>query len=265
MTAANRLNRSIRFGVVTALALLSSAVAHAELFPDNEARKAIVELRDQAAANKKETAERFDRLSHQIDQATDQTARSQIDLAQQIEALRREIAALRGALEVSQKDIADLQKRQREVYADIDARLKKQEPQKVTIEGKEYLVDPEQIKAYNAAFELFRASQFAPAVNSLSSFLALYPQSAYAPLAQFWMGNAQYATRDFKNAIATQQSFLKAHPENPHAPEASFTIGNCQLELNDKKAARATFRSIIDAYPGTGAAQNAKDRLATIK
>ncbi len=244
---------------------LAGAPAHAELFPDNEARKAIVELREKSAADRRETSDRLDKLAQQLDQQMQQSARAQLDLTQQIEALRREVAALRGTVEVMQKDVAELQKRQRDTFTDIDSRLKKQEPQKVVIEGRDVLVDPEQIRAYNAAFEQFRASQFAQSANGFALFLTLYPSSPYAPLARFWLGNAQFATRDFKSAIATLQGFVKANPEHSKVPDAQVSIGNCQIELNDKKSARITLRGVIDKYPDTQAAQNAKERLATIK
>jgi tol-pal system protein YbgF len=244
---------------------LAGASAHAELFPDNEARKAIVELREKIASDEHDTSARLDKLAQQLDQQMQQSASAQLDLNQQIESLRREVATLRGTVEVLQKDVADLQKRQRDTYSDIDNRLKKQEPQKVTIEGREVLVDPEQIRTYNAAFEQFRASQFAQSANGFALFQTLYPSSPYVPLARFWLGNAQFATRDFKNAIATLQGFIKAYPDHSKVPDALVSIGNCQIELNDKKAARITLRSVIDKYAGTQAAQNAKERLATIK
>ncbi len=247
------------------LLALAGASAHAELFPDNEARKAIVELREKVANDGRDTSARLDQIAQQLDQQMQQSARAQLDLTQQIEALRREVAALRGTVEVLQKDVADLQKRQRDTFTDIDSRLKKQEPQKVIIEGRETLVDPEQIRAYNAAFEQFRASQFAQSANGFALYQTMYPSSPYVPLARFWLGNAQFATRDFKTAITTLQSFIKAYPEHSKVPDALVSIGNCQIELNDKKAARVTLRSVIDKYPGSPAAENAKERLATIK
>lgn len=250
---------------VPVLLLALAGAAHAELFPDNEARKAILELRDKVTADQRDTNARLDKLTQQIEQQMQHGGRAQIDLAQQLESMQRDLAALRGSVEVLQKDVTELQKRQRETFADIDNRLKKQEPQKVEIDGREVSVDPEQIRAYNAAFEEFRASRFAQAASGFNLFLSLYPASPYAPLARFWLGNSQYATRDFKNAIVTLQAYVKASPDHDKVPDALVTIANCQLELNDKKAARTTLRGVIDRYPDSQAARNAKERLASIK
>ncbi|HEU4621466.1 MAG TPA: tol-pal system protein YbgF [Burkholderiaceae bacterium] len=243
------------------LALIALALpfaASAQLFPDNEARKAILELRTQVETSQKDNAARLERLESRA-------SSGQLDLTQQLESLRAEIARLRGQIEVLQKEVADVQKRQRDQFADLDARLKKQEPQKAVVEGREVTVDPAEQKAYNAAFELFRQSQFAPAVSAFTQFLREWPGSAYAPLAQYWLGNAQYASRDFKGAIATHREFIKAASDNPRVPDALINIGNSQLELNDKAGARRTFRDVVDKFPGTPAAQTARERLTALK
>jgi tol-pal system protein YbgF len=237
------------------------APAHAELFPDNEARRAVVELRERVNADQAEVANRFDKL----EQLVQQNARNQLDLTGQIESLRLELARLRGSIELLQKDLADTQKRERDLYADVDARIKKVEPQKVVVDGQEVAIEQDQLRAYNAAFDQFRNSQFATAANAFSLFLTQYPQSAYATLARFWLGNALFASRDFKGAIASHQVFIKTYADHAKVPDAMVTIGNSQIELGDKVGARKTLREVLDKYPESQAAQNAKDRLAAIK
>lgn len=260
---------TVRLGLPMLLALaLWAPSSQAQLFPDNEARKAILELRERLNTQQTETSARLDKLEGLTDQAlqqSQQATRNQIDILQQLDTLRRENAALRGTVEVLQKQLADTQKRLNDIYADVDARLKKHEPQRITLEGREVLVDPDQTRAYNAAFEQFRASQFAQAVAGFSGFLSVYPGSPYAPLAQFWLGNAQYASRDFKSAVATLQAFAKANTDSPRLPDALLTIANCQIELGDKKSARTTLRTIVDQYGTSTASQSARDRLATLK
>ncbi|CAN5388023.1 tol-pal system protein YbgF [soil metagenome] len=243
--------------LVLAGALAPVGIASAEIFPDNEARKAINELRIRADG----VDSRLDR----IEQLSNQTSRNQLDMAGQIDALRQDIARLRGTLEVMQKDLADSQKRQQDFYADIDSRLKKTEPQTVSIDGQDVAVEVDQIKAYNAAFDLYRNSQFAPAASAFTQFVSLYPQSPYAPLARLWLGNSLYASRDFKGAIAAQQALIKNFPDNAHVPDALLTIGNSQLELGDKAGARKSFREVTDKFASSNAAQSAKERLASIK
>ena len=241
-------------------------------FSDDEARRAILDLRaqltalqaaQQAASQSANAA--LQQQNEQLSQQLQQISRAQLELINQLEALRRDNAGLRGTLEVLQKDLADLQRRQRDLYADADARLKKLEPQKITIDGKEGEVTQDEMRQYQAALDIFRGSKFADAALAFGTFLRQYPKSIYAPLAQFWHGSAHYAARDFKAAAQVLQDFVRDHPEHARAADALFNVGNSQLELNDKKTARLTFQEVIKRYANTPAAQNARERLAGLK
>jgi tol-pal system protein YbgF len=230
-------------------------------FSDDEARRAILDLRaqltaQQAASQSANAA--LQQQNEQLSQQLQQISRAQLEL-------RRDNAGLRGTLEVLQKDLADLQRRQRDLYADADARLKKLEPQKVTVDGKEGEVTQDEMRQYQAALDIFRGSKFADAAQAFGTFLRQYPKSIYAPLAQFWHGSAHYAARDFKAAAQVLQDFVRDHPEHARAADALFNVGNSQLELNDKKTARLTFQEVIKRYANTPAAQNARERLAGLK
>jgi tol-pal system protein YbgF len=98
-----------------------------------------------------------------------------------------------------------------------------------------------------------------------ASFIKRYPGSALAPSALFWLGNAQYATRNYKEAIATFRALLAAAPRHAKAPEAMLSIANCQIELKDTAGARATLNALIKTYPQSEAAQAGRDRLSKLK
>jgi tol-pal system protein YbgF len=81
----------------------------------------------------------------------------------------------------------------------------------------------------------------------------------------FWLGNAQYARRDYKEAIATFRSLVASAPDSPRAPEAMLAIANCQAELKDTKAAKKTIDDLLKAYPKSEAAQAGRERLAALR
>jgi tol-pal system protein YbgF len=81
----------------------------------------------------------------------------------------------------------------------------------------------------------------------------------------FWLGNAQYATRDYKDAVTNFRALVAKNPEHLRAPEAVLSVANCQLELKDTKGARATLTNLVKAYPQSEAAVAAKERLASLK
>ena len=85
------------------------------------------------------------------------------------------------------------------------------------------------------------------------------------PSALFWLGNAQYATRDYKEAIANFKSMLSVAADHLRAPEAALSIANCQSELKDAKGAKKTLEDLVKVYPQSEAAAAARDRLSKLK
>ena len=239
--------------------------ARAGLFEDDEARKAILELRNKVQANEDAAKQRSDQLNAVIQEQLQPLRRSLLDLNGQIDALRAEIAKLRGQNEQLARDLADTQRKLTDQSQSVEARLKPLEPQKVSLDGREFQVSPDERNQYEAAIGLVRRGEFADAVAALNAFLKRYSASGYTDSVRFWLGNAQYGKRDYKDAIATFKGFIAGNPDHPRAAEALLALANCQIELKDNKAARRSFEDVIKAYPGTEAAQAAKERLATLK
>lgn len=225
--------------------------AGAGVFDDDEARKAILDLRAKVDTLARDVNARIDTKSDKS---------STLDLVSQNELTMQEIAKLRGQIEVLANDLANAQKRQKDFYVDLDARLRKLEPHEVTIDGKASQVDPNEQQTYEAAMQLFKSGDYKTAGAALSEFVHRYPASGYAANAQYWLGNAYYAQRDCKNAIAAQLVVLKTYPDSPKAADAMLNIASCQTELKDK-AAKKTLQDLIKQYPDSSAAATAKERL----
>jgi len=240
--------------------------ARAALFSDDEARKAILELRDSLAQMDRQQRERIDALTKRIEELENRIAaiqHGQSETADQHDATMLELSKLRGVTEQLANDVANTQKREHELYADLDQRLRKLEPATITVDGRSGQVDREEQAAYDAAMSQFRARDYRSSVNSLSAFVARFPQSIYAPAAQFWLGSSYYAIKDFSAAVAAQQSLIERFPDSPRIPEALLNIAASQVELNDRKSARATLTRIANEYPNSEAAKLARDRLAS--
>jgi tol-pal system protein YbgF len=91
------------------------------------------------------------------------------------------------------------------------------------------------------------------------------PGSGYAPSAFFWLGNAQYATRDYKEAIANFKAVVSQAADHLKAPEALLSVANCYAELKDNRSARRTLDELIKVYPQSDAAVAGKERLSRLK
>jgi tol-pal system protein YbgF len=194
-----------------------------------------------------------------------QLRRGLLDLQTQIEALRVEQAKLRGQNEQLLRDVGELQRRQKDIAQGVDERLRQFEPVKVTVDGMEFQADAAEKRDFEAALAIFRSGKFDEANTAFAGFVRQYPRSGYVPSARFWLGNAQYAAREYKDAIGNFRLLLSGAPGHARAPEAALSIANCQIELKETRAARKTLEDLLKAYPQSEAAVAAKERLSRLK
>ena len=234
--------------------------AHA-LFDDDEARKAILDLRQKVDQQQQRNVDELRKANE--DNA--QLRRSILDLANQLEVLRTEIAKMRGQDEQFARDVAEVQRRQKDITQGVDERLRKFEPSKVSVDGKEFAASPAEIRDFESSLATLRRGEFAPAQTVFLDFIRRYPESGYLPSAIFWLGNAQYALKSYREAIVNFKSVVATAPDHMRSPEAALSIANCQIELKDTKSARKTLEDLIKVYPQSEAASVARDRLSKLK
>lgn len=253
------------------MALAIALPVQAQLFKDDEARKAVIDLRarvtqveEAAKARETELTTQLTTLNAQLIEQIGALRRSLLDMNNQLEAMRAELAKLRGSEETLARDVAELQRRSRDIGQTLDDRLRRLEPVKVTIDGREYAVDPEERKTFDDAMAVMRGGDFDRAATSLANFQRRYAGSPYTNQARFWLGNALYGKRDYKGAIDAFRGFVNGAPDHPRAPEALLALANSQAETKDNRGARATLQELIKSYPTSEAAQAGKDRLASL-
>ncbi|MBQ6657116.1 MAG: tol-pal system protein YbgF [Ottowia sp.] len=254
----------VRAAALAAMLCLGGVAAQAQLFGDDQARQAILDLR-----------QRLDQTIIAQNRLVDENAqmrRNMLELQQQLDTLRGELAALRDQNEQLARSTEELRKSQEAARQALDgAAAGVREGQPASGEGSAAgagevpLTSADEKKDYDAALEIFRAGDFKAAQKSFANFVKSYPRSGLAPSALFWLGNAQYATRNYKEAISNFRSLLTAVPKHERAPEAMLAVANCQIELKDQRAARATLEQLLKTYPGSEAAQAGKERLDNLK
>ena len=120
---------------------------------------------------------------------------------------------------------------------------------------------PAETKAYEAALNQFKLGNYPLAISAFEGFLVTYPSSSLAPSAQYWIGNAYYAQRDYKKAIASQEKLLSAWPDSSKAPDGMLNIASSQEASGDRRGARKTLEDLLAKYPASPAAASAKQRL----
>ena len=249
--------------LAAAFALIGST-ASAALFEDDEARRAILELR-QRAETQRQTIERQADDLRKANEDISQLRRGLLDQQAQIEALRGEIARLRGQDEQMARELAEVQRRQKDMTQGMEERLRKFEPAKVTLDGREFIAEPAETRDFEAALAIFRKGDFPAAQAAFTGFIKGYPQSGFRPTALFWLGNSQYANRDYRGAIANFRTLLAQAPDHPRAAEAMLSVANCQIELKDNAGARKTLDELVKTYPQSEAAGAARERLTRLR
>ncbi|MBK6852765.1 MAG: tol-pal system protein YbgF [Burkholderiales bacterium] len=282
--------------LVAVLALCGASLgAQAGLFDDEEARRAIVDLRTKldavqlqgdtrntelkqnitdanVALSAELTSKITTQLTQQMTEQFDQLRRSLLELNNQLELMRGDLAKLRGQDELQQQGIrdlskegAELQRKNTDQLAAFEARLLRLEPQKLSLDGREVTVEAEEKKSYDDAVALLRNNDFAGAIAGLTTFTRRYPASPFAAHASYWLATAHYSKGDLKDAMSGYRSVVASYPDHPRAAEAMLALANCQAESKDVKGARKTLEELVRTYPNTEAAAAGRDRIAMLR
>jgi len=263
----SRPHAALGWGLALGLSLvlgLGPLEASAQILSDSEARRAILDLRARVDEWQREVNQRIEGLVERLERLEQAMPRGQLDAQNQVQALRQEIAQLRGQLELQANELQGLQRRQKEFVAEVDGRIKRFEPVAVTIDGKSATVEVNEKRAFEAALATFRAGDFKSALAAFQSFATAHPQSAYAPSVQYWLGSTYYALKETKAALSTLDAFVRRHGEHPRAPEALLIVGTLHADLGDRKEAAEAWRRVLQQYPDSPAAGPARDRLAAL-
>lgn len=265
--------------LVSICLLVMSQVAHAALFDDKEARKQIQDLQQKTDSQNQATQASLDAIK-KSQQALEQRLSSiegiikgqgLMDLLGQIDRLNQELSRVKGQLEVAGHDIEVTQQRQKDLYADVDGRVRKLESGTASVAANTAATpvpavdNSAEVKDFEAAQALSKSSKHKEAFEAYEKFLQAYPNSSRAVDALFALGYSQFSLKNYKAAIATQQKLVKQYPDSAKVPDASFSIANSQIQLADVDGAKKTLRELLAKYPDSEVAPNAKRRLAVLE
>jgi len=303
MTSFTRANRSAPHRLARRAAALGCGAvllwgagfpAYGGLFDDEEARKQIAaqgKRIDDANEQLKDLAARVGKF--------EETLKSQalLDLFTQLEALKQELNRLRGQLEVLNNNVENTSKRQRDMYLDLDTRLRRFELQggvppaapgaaapaptspaaagvppasapstaaAAPAAGMTNVDTGAENRVYEAAQAQRKLGNYQGAIVAFQNFIKQYPKSNLAPRAQYWIGDSYFNLRDFKLAIANQQTLLKTYPDSPSVPDALLNIASSQVEMGESAVGRKTLEEVVAKYPVSDAADKARRRLAAL-
>lgn len=264
-----------------ALLVAAALPARAGLFDDEEARRRIDLMRQELLQQGKDNEARIAKLEESI------RAIGVVELVRQIQQQNDEIARLRGQLEVLANENQQVQKRQRDFYLDLDSRLRRLEGGAGAAPASNAAPDAgapptasasaasarpptkeeqaREVKAYDAASNLFRRNDFPSAIDAFRAFVKDYPASPLAANAGYWIGISYANMRDYRSAMAAQEELIARFPQSSKAPDALLAIAAIQMEQGDNGSARNTLEDIIARFPTSEAAGKARTRLSAVR
>ncbi|HSN20628.1 MAG TPA: tol-pal system protein YbgF [Usitatibacter sp.] len=296
----DRLARAARIAAAVAFAFFASVPARAGLFDDDEARRRIEQLRQELAQQGKDNEARIQKLEDQVSHIGVVELVQQIEqMNEQIARLRGQIEVLANEnqqLQKRQRDFyLDLDSRLKRLEggaagaappgaapgsagtaappgagagagAGPGAGATGADAAAAGV-GKTASREDQarEMKAYDAASNLFRRNDFSSAVDAFRAFLKDYPDSALAPNASYWIGISYANLKDYPHALAAQQELLAKHPQSAKAPDALLAIAAIQAEQGKAGEARNTLEDLVARYPTSDAAAKARTRLSALR
>lgn len=216
---------------------------------------------------------KLDELERRL-QAIERVVRNQalVDVTQQVAAIERQSAELQGRVETIENDAGVTATRQRQLYADLDARIQALEAAIRGLAGGAAVAGGDSIAAlpvpggsdrenYQAAFELLKGQRYEEAGAAFRQFLVAFPESELADNAQYWLAESFYVTKQYAEALAAFQVVIAEYPRSRKLPDALLKIGYCNYELKQYEAARQSLRQVLGDFPDSTAARLAGQRL----
>ena len=247
--------------VLAALLVFACALpVQAGLFSDDEARAQINTVRTQLDAAQKQ----IDDTMHRLETMT----QNQVDFSNQIEAIKADIAKLRGQIDELTYNLDAAQKRQKDFYVDLDNRLRKIESQaqnqRSEAEAKAdaaKVADAAIIRDYETALTALKASDFKSAVTGFESFIKAAPDSPQQPGAHFFAAYCYSHLKQPAKAAELYRRLVEKWPDDEHVPDAMLGRADNLDDLGQHKEARAVLASLAAKYPSSDAGKQAKARL----
>ncbi len=226
-----------------------------------------------------------------------------LDLVTRMDAMQQELRELRGQNEELAHELETLKSRQRELYLDLDRRIQDVEtagrnggsvspaptpataapaaagnasppagtdpagaaPVAGSAPAAAGMAPSSERDAYKQAFDLLREGQYAQAITAFQGFLQRHPQSGYAANAQYWLGEANYVSKQYPTAAAEFRKVLENYPDSNKVPDATLKLGYTYYELGEWAKARESLTQVTTRYAGSSVARLAEQRLARMQ
>ncbi|HVF64462.1 MAG TPA: tol-pal system protein YbgF [Casimicrobiaceae bacterium] len=261
------------------LAFAFANASTAALFDDNEARRRIADTNVRLGEIQTAIEHRLAEVERQLKSG------GLMDLASQIDLVRGDLAKMRGQSEVLAHEIAEAQKRQRDLYVDLDTRMRRLESaQAAAAAAAERAAAQPPQPAQPPVADAGAPSSVgggttvatAPPTSPPPGGLAPLPQSGTVPavppsrpadpVAEQRAYDAAldlFKRGDYSGAITAFGNFVRAYPRTPLSSSAQYWIGNAHFARRDYRSAITAQRTLIANYPDSAKVPDALLNIAS--
>jgi tol-pal system protein YbgF len=269
--AINPVRNIVLAGIVLAGFIIVPAFAQSTLTPEQltlrverltELSKRSEEKLAAAQAKLKSLSDEMSRMGRLVDN------RAMLDMIQQVDEISEEVGLLRGEIEVQGNDINDIKKRQRELYLDIDRRLRDIESGATASSGQ---TSVPQVSGAASAGTTTSGAQQTPSVEPSSSQATTTTQTTTPPatssVTQSEEKAAYQAAFDtlkegrYKKAKTELKSFLDKFPNSSYAGNAQYWLGEAHYVTRNFEQGIIEFKKVINSYPGSSKMPDAMLKL----
>jgi tol-pal system protein YbgF len=239
------------------------------------------------------TEQRLDRLERMLKN------QNMADLVYQVQQLRQEVQRLNGELEMQKHAMDAMNRRQRDLYLDIDQRLGRLQsgpggavsaatpaavtpppapvappvsvptapspvPAQTAAAPAKPLDPKKEATAYQSAFNLLKQGRYPESIKAFRAFLNDYRGGSYEDNAKYWLAEASYVNRDFDTALKDFSKVIIDHPKSYKVPGAMLKMGYIYYEQKAWDKAREVLQRLQNDYPGSTEARLGEKRLNRI-
>jgi tol-pal system protein YbgF len=227
-----------------------------------------------------------------------------VRLMWRIDSLNEQLRELHGAIEMQGHQLEEMRERQRNLYGDLDRRIRElevagrqreddgegasggsnadepgvsaaQDDAEMSGAERAQAVEDEsdttaageqaQREAYNEAFQLLKDGRYGAAADAFQNFVEQHPEGPYSDNAQYWLGESHYVTRDFEAALDAFRQTVERYPESAKVPDAQLKTGYTLHELERYEEARSMLQDVMSEHAGSTVARLAEERLLRLQ
>jgi tol-pal system protein YbgF len=109
---------------------------------------------------------------------------------------------------------------------------------------------------------MLRGGDHGQAILEFLAFIDHYPTHSLVANARYWIGEAYYAQRDYRQALTEFQKLVDQSAAGQKSPDALLKVGLCFERLSDARRAQLAWQRVVREYPNSEAAARARSLLA---